>query len=105
MRGFSRPVAQVSQVLPRHFANMQVVPKGNDPEGATMRKILFAATALISLAAINAASAADLALKAPPPAPMVDPWSGWYVGVNIGGSWGRARDTATYGAASTLLGS
>ena len=56
-----------------------------------MNKFLLAATALIGLAAINAASAADLALKAPPPPPVVDEWTGGYVGLNLGGSWGRSR--------------
>jgi len=55
-----------------------------------MKRLLLAATALISLAAINAASAADLALKAPPPPPVVDVWTGWYAGLNLGGSWGRS---------------
>jgi outer membrane immunogenic protein len=58
-----------------------------------MNKLLLAATALISFAAINAASAADLALKAPPPAPVVDQWTGPYIGLNLGGSWGRSRTT------------
>ncbi len=56
-----------------------------------MNKFLLAATALIGLAAINAASAADLALKAPPPPPVVDEWTGGYIGLNLGGSWGRSR--------------
>jgi outer membrane immunogenic protein len=55
-----------------------------------MKRLLLAATALISLTAINAASAADLALKAPPPPPVVDQWTGWYAGLNLGGSWGRS---------------
>jgi len=55
-----------------------------------MKRFLLAATALISLAAINAASAADLALKAPPPPPVVDVWTGWYAGLNLGGSWGKS---------------
>ncbi len=63
-----------------------------------MNKLLLAATALIGFAAINAASAADLALKAPPPPAPVYSWTGWYAGVNIGGSFGRAADTSTYGA-------
>ena len=56
-----------------------------------MNKFFLAATALIGFAAINAASAADLALKAPPPPLVVDEWTGWYVGLNLGGSWGRSR--------------
>jgi outer membrane immunogenic protein len=62
-----------------------------------MKKFLLAATAIAAMAAINTASAADLALKAPPAAPVYS-WTGWYAGVNVGGSFGQARDTATYGA-------
>jgi len=69
-----------------------------------MRKLLFTASALAAVAAINVASAADLALKAPPP-PPVDIWAGGYVGLNIGGSFGRARDTDTYGAPPVLFAS
>jgi outer membrane immunogenic protein len=40
---------------------------------------------------LNIASAADMPLKAPPPAPApVFSWTGCYVGGNIGYSWGRA---------------
>jgi outer membrane immunogenic protein len=58
-----------------------------------MKRLLLAATAVIGFAAISAASAAnaaDLALKAPPPLPVVDEWTGWYAGLNLGGSWGRS---------------
>jgi outer membrane immunogenic protein len=60
-----------------------------------MNKLLLAATALIGFGAISAASAADLALKAPPPPPVVDEWTGWYAGLNLGGSWGRSSTTYT----------
>ena len=56
-----------------------------------MNKLLLAATLSIGFAAINAASAADLALKAPPPPVVVDEWTGPYIGLNLGGSWGRSR--------------
>ena len=56
-----------------------------------MNKLLLAATTLIGFAAINAANAADLALKAPPPPLVVDEWTGPYIGLNLGGSWGRSR--------------
>jgi outer membrane immunogenic protein len=55
-----------------------------------VKKLFLAATAVIGLAAINTASAADLALKAPPPAPVYS-WTGFYIGANVGYSWGRAR--------------
>jgi len=65
------------------------------------RASLIIASALMFAAPV--AQAADMALKAPPPAPAVDPWAGWYLGVNIGGSWGRAADTTTYGAPPGLF--
>jgi outer membrane immunogenic protein len=38
------------------------------------------------------AFAADMAVKAPPPAPApVYNWTGWYVGGNVGASFGRAK--------------
>jgi outer membrane immunogenic protein len=55
-----------------------------------MRKLLFAGAMLASCAAIQSAGAADLALKAPPPPLVVDEWTGWYIGLNLGGSWGRS---------------
>src|SRR5580704_18713994 len=60
-----------------------------------MKKILFAGAMLASCAAIQSATAADLALKAPPPPPIVDEWTGWYAGLNLGGSWGRSLTTYT----------
>src|ERR1700722_9379329 len=60
-----------------------------------MRKLLFAGAMLASFAAIQSATAADLALKAPPPPPIVDEWTGWYVGLNLGGSVGRSSTTYT----------
>ena len=61
-------------------------------------KFLMAALAFVSLAAANRADAADLSLaplyKAPPMTPAYD-WSGFYLGVNGGGGWGRSHwDTA-----------
>jgi outer membrane immunogenic protein len=61
-----------------------------------MKKFLFAGAILATFAAIQSASAADMALKAmPPPAPVYN-WTGWYAGLNLGGSFGRAGDTATF---------
>jgi outer membrane immunogenic protein len=57
-----------------------------------MRKFLAA----VSLAAITMAaapaSAADMAVKAPPPAPLpvIYNWSGFYIGAN--GGWGQSRN-------------
>jgi outer membrane immunogenic protein len=56
--------------------------------------------ALIGIASIAAligtpALAADMALKAPPPADPIWTWTGWYVGGNIGYSWGRDHGPIT----------
>ena len=46
---------------------------------------------LAALAMITSASAADLPRKAPPPAPApVWNWTGFYIGINGGYSWGRS---------------
>ena len=39
------------------------------------------------------AMAADMALKAAPPAVPLPSWAGWYFGGHIGGAWGRDRET------------
>jgi outer membrane immunogenic protein len=62
--------------------------------GASMRRSLITAVAGICVGISSAAFAADMALKAPPPAPLYD-WTGWYGGVNAGYSWGRSRSTTT----------
>jgi outer membrane immunogenic protein len=56
---------------------------------------VLAAFAIVSVAFAGAAGAADMAVKAPP-APVVAPysWTGCYIGVEGGGSWGRARSTS-----------
>lgn len=64
-----------------------------------MRRLIFATTAVFALAGIGSASAADMAFKAPPPPPWYD-WTGFYVGLNGGGSWGRS-DTYYTGGLNT----
>lgn len=49
----------------------------------------LAVSALLIAGPLSAASAADMALKAPPPVPVVWNWTGGYVGANVGYSWGR----------------
>ena len=56
-----------------------------------MKRILIASAAFASLLAATGAYAADLPLKAPPPVMAVYDWTGFYVGGNLGYSWGRAR--------------
>ena len=58
-----------------------------------MKKLLLATTAFVVLA-VGSATAADLrpAYKAAPPPPPIYSWTGLYWGVNVGYSWGRAKD-------------
>ena len=64
-----------------------------------MKKIVGAGIGLLALT--GAAAAADLPMKAPvykAPPVIVDPWSwtGVYIGVNAGYSWGRSRTDVNY---------
>jgi len=58
-----------------------------------MKKLLLASA--ISLAAVTGASAADLPIltKAPPVAPPVYTWTGFYLGGNVGGKWASTSDS------------
>jgi outer membrane immunogenic protein len=49
-----------------------------------MKKVLLGGVALITLGFVGAAVAADMPVKAPPPV-VVNTWTGYYVGGNIGG--------------------
>jgi outer membrane immunogenic protein len=66
--------------------------------GKPMKRILIAGAAMATLLATNAL-AADLAPRPYVKAPIVvDPgynWTGFYVGINGGYSWGRATETVT----------
>jgi outer membrane immunogenic protein len=69
--------------------------------GAVMKRLaiaLFAVTGL-SMGLGQIASAADLPVKAPPmvAAPIPFSWTGFYVGGNLGYSWGRTETDATVG--------
>jgi outer membrane immunogenic protein len=64
-----------------------------------MKKILLASVALLGFA--GAASAADLPVRAAPPAPIIASvpvftWTGFYVGVNAGYGW-NTNDSITVG--------
>jgi outer membrane immunogenic protein len=99
----SQPIRFFSGMLPKYHRNrcagllvfdllsLALPPRPGD---GPMKKLLIAGAMLASFAAIQSASAADLALKAPPP-PMWN-WTGWYVGGNIGYSWGRDNGPVTF---------
>ena len=59
-----------------------------------MKSFLLASVGLVALVGIAApASAADMAVKARPPAPVLAPiydWTGFYIGAN--GGWGQSRN-------------
>jgi outer membrane immunogenic protein len=70
-----------------------------------MRKKLLLSSAML-IAAISTASAADLSrpvYKAPPPAPVLFSWTGFYIGANIGGKWAQTDDTLTAGATTVTF--
>ncbi len=57
------------------------------------KKLIALLSGVLSLGAVGAASAADMAVKARPvaPAPVVVPaWAGFYIGGNIGYAWSEA---------------
>jgi outer membrane immunogenic protein len=63
-----------------------------------MKSFLLATVGLVALVGIAApASAADMAVKARPPAPVIAPiydWTGFYIGAN--GGWGQSRNCVSF---------
>jgi outer membrane immunogenic protein len=71
-----------------------------------MAKNLAALATIAAIAAFAAMPvlAADMAIKAPPPAPVVTPpldWTGFYVGGNFGSGWATTSDSNTFFGATT----
>jgi len=68
-----------------------------------MHRWLIAAIATISAVTFTqTASAADLPVKAPvAPVAVAPSWTGWYVGLNVGGNWGTSAISTTVGNSST----
>src|ERR1700674_3408860 len=68
-----------------------------------MRKQLLGSVALLALVAGSAANAADLPAKMYTKAPVADPWNwtGTYLGVNLGYSWGRSATDTTFSNSTT----
>src|SRR5438105_14339549 len=73
-----------------------------------MKRILIGAAAIASVLATSAFAAdlpAKVYTKAPPPPVVVYNWTGFYIGGNVGYSWGRSSDTSTLtnGAGAVLF--
>jgi outer membrane immunogenic protein len=69
-----------------------------------MKKLLLGGAALLALAAASPAMAADMAVKAPlykAMAPIYN-WTGFYVGGNVGYSWGRGETDFSDSSTSTV---
>src|SRR6202165_1520016 len=84
-----------------------MISKSFPPRGQLMKRIFIGIAAIASLLTTSAI-AADLAprmyTKAPPPVAVVYDWTGFYIGGNIGYSWGRSSDTSTLtNGAGTVL--
>jgi outer membrane immunogenic protein len=64
-------------------------------KGASMRKFLFASSAIAALVMAAPATAADMPVKARPlpPPPPVFSWTGFYIGAHVGGAWGTTESS------------
>src|SRR5262249_22812607 len=60
-------------------------------KGASMPRLLIG-TCVACVAATSPALGADMVRKAPPPAPPVGSWTGFYAGINAGGGIGVNTD-------------
>jgi outer membrane immunogenic protein len=58
---------------------------------------IFAVTAAIAALIGTPVLAADMAVKAPPAAVATYNWTGFYLGVEGGGAWGKCDDRALAG--------
>ncbi len=69
-----------------------------------LRKLLgvVGVSSLLIAVPLSTAGAADMPVKAPPPPPVWS-WTGWYAGVNLGASFGRADDSATPPIAAAIF--
>jgi outer membrane immunogenic protein len=67
-------------------------------EGLIMKRIAIALLAgVTAIAGLGySASAADLAVKALPPAPVLPSWTGFYIGVHAGAAWQSAQQWAFF---------
>lgn len=72
-----------------------------------MKRLALGTLAALTLVVMSSAHAADMPTKAPVlRAPAYDPWTGFYVGANVGYSWGdadRTNETLTSAAGVALF--
>jgi outer membrane immunogenic protein len=65
-----------------------------------MSRVGWIVAALVSVSSLGSAMAADIAVKAPPPPPVVPTviynWSGFYIGGELGGIWTRANGSFVF---------
>ena len=64
--------------------------------------VLFAAVAFSALLGVDAATAADLPVKALPPIAPIFNWTGFYIGGNVGGEWGHYSDPFAAGGTTAF---
>src|ERR1700704_145894 len=64
--------------------------------GGPVKQLVLSAFA--ALAMTNAASAADIAVKALPPPPSAMTWKGFYAGFNVGGLWNERANVDQVGS-------
>src|SRR5215831_11382692 len=70
-----------------------------------MKQLIAAMAAVIFFGFVDAASAADMPVKAPMAAPVAFyNWTGFYVGGHIGGGWTKASESLAAGPATPLFG-
>ena len=70
-----------------------------------MKKLLLAGVAVIALGTISASAADIQRRQMPAKAPMYVPpplysWTGFYIGINGGGAWGRSDYSAPFASGS-----
>jgi outer membrane immunogenic protein len=82
--------AQLSEPFPRYKCSHATLIGWR----GVMKNLLFASATLATLVG-TPVLAADMALKAPPPAPPPCIWCGWYIGANAGGIWSDPNVTTS----------
>src|SRR3954462_12207223 len=76
-------------------AAVRAIKSGRQGE-SMMKRLLLATVGLVALCTAGTAMAADMAVKAPPPAPIVPiyNWTGFYIGGN--GGWAQNHNCVDF---------